>query len=135
MELILAFNINIVLVCDVLGAENGVSILFGPDSSITSPIYESTCSRFQIPYIITSWRNTNDDDTKLTINFYPETSLLARGIADIIKNEKWKNFVVLYENEESLIKLQDVLKLQEFQKDGKKNNIYVKHLGEGPDYR
>lgn len=122
-------------VCNILSNENGVSVIFGSKSTVTAHLLESICSRFQIPYIITSWRDTNENDKKLTINLYPETSILSHGIADIVHNEGWQNFVVLYETEESLIKLQQVLNLQEFNKDGKKNNIIVKYLGSGPDFR
>lgn len=41
----------------------------------------------------------------------------------------------MYENEEGLAKLQDVLKIQLFKDMSDKNSILLKHLGSGPDYR
>lgn len=56
-------------------------------------------------------------------------------MADIVRSLQWSSFIIVYENEEGLIRMQEILKLQELNPDVKKNNILVMQLGPGPDYR
>nr|QUP79592.1 ionotropic receptor 6 [Monochamus saltuarius] len=115
--------------CDVLQTGDGVAAIISLESS-ASPILESICDKFQVPYIMTSWRPSTTKHTFRTstfLNFFPKAELFAQALADVVKSLQWSNFVVIYETEEGFIKLQEIVKLQ--------NNILVKQLGRGPDYR
>lgn len=58
-----------------------------------------------------------------------------QALLTIIKSLDWKKFVIIYENDESLINLQDVIKYQQHREGYDKNDVLVKSLGPGPDYR
>ena len=57
--------------------------------------------------------------------------LFFQAYVDIVKVWGWKSFTIIYENNEGLVRLQELLKAHgpsEFP-------IAVRQLGEGPDYR
>jgi ionotropic glutamate receptor len=66
------------------------------------------------------------------VSFYPSPELLSHGLAVIVKNLQWRSFVVLYEDDEGLVRLQEILKLQSFDK---RDNVIVRQLGPGSDNR
>lgn len=105
---------------------DGVAAIISLESS-ASPILESICDRFFLPYIMTSWSPPTTKQRRTFLNFFPKAELLAQALADVVKSLQWGSFVVIYETEEGFIKLQEILKLQ--------SNILVKQLGRGPDYR
>ncbi|CAH1104228.1 unnamed protein product [Psylliodes chrysocephalus] len=125
--------------CSLLDSDLGVVAVYS-DSTKTIPILESTCTFFEIPFFITNWKSPSPikrdpDEVRALINFFPEAELFAKGLADIVRSLQWSSFIIVYENEEGLIRMQEILKLQELNPDVKKNNILVMQLGPGPDYR
>ncbi|CAG9860405.1 unnamed protein product [Phyllotreta striolata] len=125
--------------CTLLDSDLGVVAVYS-DSSRTTPILESTCTFFEVPFITTSWKapspaKRNPEEVRAMINFFPEAELFAKGLAEIVRSLQWPSFIIIYENEEGLIRMQEILKLQEINPDSKKNNIVVMQLGPGPDYR
>ena len=42
---------------------------------------------------------------------HPHPAALSRAFADFIKKVGWRSFVILYENEEGLVRLQEVIKM------------------------
>ncbi|XP_072382908.1 glutamate receptor ionotropic, kainate 2-like [Diabrotica undecimpunctata] len=121
------------VVCNLV--DDGIVAVFGPPTSVTSPVIESTCKSLNIPYIVTSWRKTNFDESDVFLNFYPDADKLAKGIAEVVKSLEWIGFIILYEDEEGLVKLQEVLKLQNVEKIDNQDYIRVEQLTNGPDYR
>lgn len=119
----------------MLRSDEGVAAIFGAESSTTTPVLESIATNFGVPYIMTSLSSANNQEERYKLNFFPHVDLFAKALADIVKNHQWTNFAILYETEEGLTKLQEILKLQEYQKNGRKNRIIMKQLGPGPDYR
>ncbi|CAH1966492.1 unnamed protein product [Acanthoscelides obtectus] len=128
-----SFNVS-KTVCDLLGRKNGVAAIISVQGSETSPIQESICFNSELPFISMSWGPTQENNISMSLNFYPEARLFAKGLMEVVKALRWNSFVILYETEEGLIRMQEILKLQEFHR-GKRNSILVKQLGPGPDYR
>ncbi|KAJ8967545.1 hypothetical protein NQ314_002860 [Rhamnusium bicolor] len=122
-------------ICDVLNTDNGVAAIFGVESPMTSAVLQSICTNFDIPYIITSWRPPSTKQSGTVLNLFPEAELFAQGLAAVVESLHWKSFVIIYETEEGLIRMQEILKIQNFREDSKHNNIIVKQLGDGPDHR
>ncbi|CAG9760414.1 unnamed protein product [Ceutorhynchus assimilis] len=116
-------------------SENGLSIVFGPSSIISSDMIGSMCSTFQIPFISTHYTHMSTKEYPNNFNLYPDANLFSQGLATIVKSLDWDVFVIIYENEESLAKLQDVLKIYYVQGAIDRNTVLLKHLGPGPDYR
>ncbi|KAG5889810.1 hypothetical protein JTB14_025589 [Gonioctena quinquepunctata] len=122
-------------VCDLLNSDGGQVVVFGPPTTPTNPVIESICKNFEVPYISTSWRETTHDYPQNFLNFYPEASRLSRGIAAVVKSLQWNGFVIIYENEEGLVRLQEVLKLQTWERKSSQDFMRVDQLEGGPDYK
>nr|XP_023020738.1 glutamate receptor ionotropic, kainate 2-like [Leptinotarsa decemlineata] len=122
-------------VCDLLNSGDGLITIFGPPTTVINPVIESICKTFEVPYISSSWRETTQDHSQTFLNFYPESGRLSRGIAAIVKSLEWNGFVLIYENEEGLIRLQEVLKLQTWERKNSQDFIRVEQLKGGPDYK
>lgn len=82
-------------------------------------VVASICNSLGIPHIIAHWQPEDLVPAAAlkhhahTRNFFPDPSLFARALADVIVDNEWKGFSVIYENEDSLQRLQDVLQILE----------------------
>lgn len=112
-------------VCHLLA--EGVAAIFGPQSENTANHVQSICDNKAIPHIETRY------DYKLTrdaysINLHPYPPSLSKAYFDILKELKWKSFVVLYDSNESLVRLQSLLQDDSFK-------ILVRQLYRNTDHR
>lgn len=105
-------------VCDLL--EKGVVALFGPLSASPSSAHtQSICDALEIPHIETRWDfKTHRDD--LSLNLYPQPSVLSSAYVDLVKSWTWETFAIVYENNEGIIRLQN------FFKDAQQHNWKIK---------
>ncbi|KAK6631711.1 hypothetical protein RUM43_013775 [Polyplax serrata] len=111
--------------------KRGVAAIFGPNDIASAGIVKSISETLEIPNLQTQWEIARDKLSLLTIKTYPEPKVLSQGLADIIEDMDWKSFTILYENEESLIRLQGVLKL----KGPNDQPIAIRQLDPGDDHR
>lgn len=109
----------------------GLVAIFGPPSPLASTMVESISNNFEIPHIQINWSPKNSFTRTTVLNFYPDPVLFSQGLAVIVKHMEWKNFAIIYENNEGLLKLQEVLKLTITTR----KTIVIKQLGSGNDYR
>ncbi|XP_050311076.1 glutamate receptor ionotropic, kainate 1-like isoform X2 [Anthonomus grandis grandis] len=111
--------------------------IIGPKSHVSTEAIESICSSLTIPYFLTHWSFTPyfKETPKSTFNLYPESLTFSQALVSIVLSLDWPKFVVVYENADSLSRLQDVLKIQAYEEGSGQNEIFVKSLGPGPDYR
>ncbi|CAG9768246.1 unnamed protein product [Ceutorhynchus assimilis] len=121
--------------CDAAAQENGVTAIFGPENKDLASAIDSVASYIGVPYIHTDWMPRHSKLSESTLNFYPEATLLSRAYGAIIESLDWATFAIVYENEESLIKMQEVIKLQEHEAKINKNKIVLKRLDENGDNR
>lgn len=94
----------------------GVMAIFGPGTSETSGIVSSLAEKLEIPHFIYHWKTKSRHwqdyiDPKMTLNFYPDSEVLARSMAGILVDYTWKSYSIIYENEENLIRLKDILEI------------------------
>ncbi|XP_054163278.1 glutamate receptor ionotropic, kainate 2-like [Oppia nitens] len=94
-------------VCGLL--RNGVAAIFDPLEGSISRHVQSICDALDIPHIITRWDLQVIKDG-LSINLYPRPSLLAKAYVDLVKAWSWNRFVILYEDNEGIVRLQDFFK-------------------------
>ncbi|XP_037026038.1 glutamate receptor ionotropic, kainate 2-like [Bradysia coprophila] len=116
-------------------ASDGVVAIFGPNSIQTSKIVGSVCNELGIPHILSNWSPGEVRDAAMqhayTLNFFPENNLFAQALAQIIDDYEWNGFTLLYDNNESLERLQDVL-----ENHGPDDNaITILQLPEDEDYQ
>lgn len=86
----------------------GTVAIFGPRNADNINAVQSICDAKEIPHIITRW-NQNVLRGSTTINLYPHPPVLSRAYFDIITAWDWNTFTVLYENNESLLRLADLI--------------------------
>ncbi|XP_062609790.1 uncharacterized protein LOC134271606 [Saccostrea cucullata] len=96
----------------------GSKVIFGTNSRISSEYVTSLCSQLSIPNIQIHWNSnkivtdtTRPDRNHMTLNLYPYHHTLSAAHRDLIRFWKWHKFAVLYEDNDGLIRLQDILKL------------------------
>nr|XP_053632783.1 glutamate receptor ionotropic, kainate 3-like [Cherax quadricarinatus] len=94
-------------VCSLL--KSGVAAIFGPQSGQTSDHVQSICDALEIPHIENRWdfRLTRD---AYSVNLYPHPSTLTKAYMDVLKTLGWHKFCVIYENNNGLVRIQELLK-------------------------
>lgn len=108
----------------------GLIGVIGPARAPVTPTVESICATLEIPQIQYTWTPIHTPQ-RMTINFYPESGLLSKGIAALVNAMNWRSFTILYETTEGLTKLKDVLDITV----PKESPIVLKHIPPGVDYR
>lgn len=107
-ESIFKGNFDVFVVCHLLSL--GIAAIIGPQSTSTSHHIQSICDNFEIPHIRTRW-NVMAKKTQYSINLSPHPRTITKAFQDLVLKYKWRHFTILYEETESLIKLQELLKL------------------------
>lgn len=92
---------------------------------------QSVCGNLEIPHIQVSWKATSSHNNKIALNFYPRSDLLASGLATVVRHMKWKNYVILYQHNEGLIRLEEVMKIPQLND----NPVTIKQLDKSGDHR
>lgn len=116
-------------------ASQGVVAIFGPFSQETIGIVKSVTTKLGIPHLIAQWipepAEIYELPASMTVNFYPDSNMLARSLSELIVDSDWKRYTIIYENDEGLMKLKDILQIH-----GPTDEpITVRQLPEGNDFR
>lgn len=89
-------------------------------------IVSSICSEFNIPHIIANWENPTEladiQSHNFTINIFPKAFDVSKALYEIIGELNWNEFAVVYENEDSLTKLNEILR--DHESSGTKFSLY-----------
>ncbi|CAG2166449.1 unnamed protein product, partial [Oppiella nova] len=94
-------------VCGLL--RSGVAAIFDPLEGSISRHVQSICDAMDIPHVVTRWDFQVIKDG-LSINLYPKPQVLAKAYVDLVKAWNWNKFVILYEDNEGIVRLQDFFK-------------------------
>lgn len=111
------------IVCNMVS--KGVWAIFGPSTPSVSWLVRSIANNLHIPHIQFNWdyqRSSSLASTarssswapralNMTMNLYPEASALSRAFMDYIHHRGWKSFTLVYDTNDGLIKLKDLLRL------------------------
>lgn len=87
----------------------GMAAIFGPQSVETSMHVQSTCDVLQMPHLETRW-DYRLEPSNASVNLFPKPLTLGNAFRDLVKLKNWKNFAILYEENEGLVRVQEVLK-------------------------
>ncbi|XP_063403152.1 glutamate receptor ionotropic, kainate 2-like [Mytilus trossulus] len=112
-------------VCKMI--KDGVAAIFGPSSQISSGHVQSICNTLSIPHIQTHWDARVDRDY-FSISLYPHYEVLGKAYVDLIKYWQWNTFTILYEDNDGLIRLEEVLKFSK----GANVKVTVRKLDDDP---
>lgn len=95
-------------------------------------VVSSICAHYNIPHFLFTWMNSGIteelDFESMTVNFYPESSLLAQAYGVIVQENDWTTITVLYTEESEYLKMADIFQLNEQRVNSVRQLI-------GPDYR
>ncbi|XP_055939943.1 glutamate receptor ionotropic, kainate 2-like isoform X2 [Argiope bruennichi] len=94
-------------VCKLLG--HGLAGIFGPQSSVAAAHIQSISDALEVPHIESRWDYKLQRDD-LSINLHPRASTLNQAYIDVVRKWEWKDFIIVYEENEGIIRLQDFLK-------------------------
>lgn len=119
--------------------ERGVVGIFGPSSHLSSSYIQLVLDRKEIPQIETHWEE-NLVRQNCLLNLHPYPAVLAQAYISLIKAFQWKEFVIIYEDIDSLKKMEALLHIKgrkmllrqiedEGNKDYKKSLINIKKTG------
>ncbi|KYB25025.1 hypothetical protein TcasGA2_TC031399 [Tribolium castaneum] len=103
-------------------------VIFGPKNAEEIDIVQSICDNKDLAHVITRWVYSSAD-FRSVINFYPHSAYLTSAYFSVLKLWNWKTLTVFYEDNESMLRLGDLLNLA-------KNEgiiVTVKQLYEGLD--
>ena len=95
-------------VCELVAP--GVAAIFGPVSTVTANHIQSVSEALNVPHMETRW-DYNFKRSDFSINLHPHPATLGKAYADFVRKIGWKSLVILYENEEGLVRLQELIKL------------------------
>ncbi|XP_071042115.1 glutamate receptor ionotropic, kainate 2-like [Parasteatoda tepidariorum] len=115
-------------VCELLGG--GMAAVFGPQSTESSSAVQSTCAALEVPHIQTRW-DYRTKPSQHTVNLYPHPSALGLAYLAYVTEKQWKQFAILYEHNDALIRLQELLKDPVI----KQRRVIVRQFEEEKDYR
>ncbi|XP_076267436.1 glutamate receptor ionotropic, kainate 3-like [Rhynchophorus ferrugineus] len=88
--------------------KQGIIGVFGPSSLSNIHAVQAVCDAKEIPHVLSKWMS---EPTKLgsSLNFYPHPPLLTKAYIDFIQEWKWTTFTILYEDDESLLRLSGLI--------------------------
>lgn len=94
--------------------ESGAVAIVGPKSIYISDIVASLCNELNIPHLVSYHRTreiSKNPYHKYTRNIHPDSNLLSKSLVDVVKNLGWNRFAIIYDSDESLIRLNGVLQM------------------------
>ncbi|GBM93606.1 Glutamate receptor ionotropic, kainate 1 [Araneus ventricosus] len=83
--------------CDFL--EEGMAAIIGPKSPSNIGVLHSICDTFQVPLLLTHWAPRSTPRSHV-INFFPDSRILASAFTEFIKQDSWKSFTLIFEDNE-----------------------------------
>lgn len=105
--------------------DSGAVAIIGPNAIFMCDIVASLCNELNIPHIATYQRTREIKKNlyhKFTRNISPDTALLSQSLVDVVENFGWKRYAIIYDSNESLIRLNGVLQINPF--NYQRANIY-----------
>ncbi|XP_048485518.1 glutamate receptor ionotropic, kainate 2-like [Plutella xylostella] len=112
----------------------GVIAIFGPTDPESATAVAAICRAAKIPHVQAVWQpppiRGPERLSPPSINLYPEAVALSRAVALFIKDSDWNSYTLLYDDENGLIRLQEILKHAD-----QEHRWYVRKLTPGEDNR
>ncbi|KAL3197000.1 hypothetical protein MRX96_045028, partial [Rhipicephalus microplus] len=120
-------------VCGLL--EQGVLAVLGSQEAETALLVRHACARHQVPHVYLhrqgEERALPTDTMSLTVT--PPAEELGRALCDLVKAQGWKDFTVIYEKPDALVRLRGLLQLH--RPSGQPSIVSLRPLDEKADPR
>ena len=99
----------------------GVVAILGPSTHQNAHMVQTVCDDKDIPLLDVRWVDYRPSPM---INFYPHPNVLTQVYVDILNAWNYEDFVILYENDDSLKRVGELLKFY----DSKGHQMLVRQL-------
>lgn len=78
-------------------------------------VVAAVCKKMNIPHFVGYWQaidteNFNSTDS-FTRNLFPHPKLFSKSLLEVIVSFRWKYFAVIYDDDDALIRLQDIFSM------------------------
>lgn len=100
----------------------GILGIFGPSTDASSYV-QPICDRMEVPHVEIHWDKAQKHDSCL-VNVHPHPSVLSAVYVDIVRALNWQQFTIIYENDESLGRIYQLLSMY----DHKEHTITLRQL-------
>ncbi|XP_022237656.1 glutamate receptor ionotropic, kainate 2-like isoform X1 [Limulus polyphemus] len=87
----------------------GVVAIFGPPDPFLGNHIQSLCDALDIPHLV-SHLEMEGEVKDISINLYPNSRMVGDSLRDLIKYLNWTSVAVMYEENASLIRLQELVR-------------------------
>eukprot|EP00092_Neocalanus_flemingeri_P014209 GFUD01015329.1.p1 GENE.GFUD01015329.1~~GFUD01015329.1.p1 ORF type:complete len:922 (+),score=212.71 GFUD01015329.1:311-3076(+) len=94
--------------CEII--QPGVSAVFGPTTEAACHHVQALSDTLHVPFMQSKYAYIFKR-ADFSISVHPHPSLLSKAFADFVRKSNWRSLIVLYETEDGLVKLQELLKL------------------------
>lgn len=105
--------------------EAGAVAIVGPKSFHVADVVASICNELNVPHLV-SYQRASDINANVyhqfTRNIAPDPTLLSDALVDVVEKFDWPKFAVIYDSDESLVRLNGILQM--FQSGYKAVTIY-----------
>ncbi|XP_049845508.1 glutamate receptor ionotropic, kainate 2-like [Schistocerca gregaria] len=91
----------------------GLSGIIGPRHSASMDIVRSICDTLEIPQIVTKWDPSPAVPRNYQINLHPAAQFISQALADVVRALGWRSYALLYEGDDALRRLRDLLQSRE----------------------
>ncbi|KAI5702964.1 hypothetical protein M8J75_006170 [Diaphorina citri] len=102
--------------------QNGVQALFGPSDALLGPHVQSICEALDVPHM-ESRLDLELNSKEFSVNLYPSQKLLNAAFKDVIRFLNWTKVAIVYEEDNGLFKLQELVKTPPTLK----TEMYIRH--------
>lgn len=83
----------------------------------TAGIVSSIADLVDVPHIVAHWEretfSSKRVDHRMTLNIHPAADVLSRAFAELLVDYTWKSYTIIYENDDGLMRLKDVLQIHD----------------------
>lgn len=101
----------------------------------SSHIVASICNEFGIPHFVGHWSpelpSASTELHAFTRNLFPNSDIYSLSLSDIIRDNDWKTFTIIYDDDFALMRMQNIIQLN----NAKGFLIMVRQLSEDGNYR
>nr|XP_037280397.1 glutamate receptor ionotropic, kainate 2-like [Rhipicephalus microplus] len=121
-------------VCGLL--EQGVLAVLGSQEAETALLVRHACARHQVPHVYLHRQEGQESALPidaLSLTMTPPAEELGRALCDLVKAQGWKNFTVIYEKPDALVRLRGLLQLH--RPGGQPSIVSLRPLDEKADPR
>ncbi|KAJ8315099.1 hypothetical protein KUTeg_007249 [Tegillarca granosa] len=113
--------------------KEGVAAIFGPVSRVSASHVQSICNSLNIPHVQAHWDPRENFNNLFSINLYPNYLKLSSAYLDIVRYWRWRSFTILYEDNDGLIRLQELLKASQGTPDSSPMKITIRKIDASVD--